>query len=487
MAVLEGIEPARVFHFFEEICGIPHGSGNIGQISNYLKKFAADRGLYCIQDEVKNIIIIKEATAGYEKEEPFILQGHMDMVTVKTPDCDIDMEKEPLRLRREGNTVYAEGTSLGGDDGIAVAYSLALLDTEDIPHPRLEVVLTVNEETGMDGAMAIDLSMLQGRRMLNLDSEEEGILLTSCAGGARADVHIPVTYENLEVAEKWISMELTVKGLAGGHSGTEIIREGGNANCLLGRALYEIGEKIDLRISAMEGGLADNAIPREARAIVLVKEAEQGILQKTVDIIQGKIQTELGTKDPEAVLELVPGSIDGFAKVLSNTSAKTALSCLLALPNGVQAMSADVEGLVETSLNLGIMRLNEQELVLSYAVRSSVNSAKEALCEKMQAIAYLAGAKVDIRSAYPGWAYSRESKLREKMVRIYEKMYGKKPEIQAIHAGLECGILADKIKGLDCISLGPDMHNVHTTEESLDIASVESVWKYLLAVLADKE
>lgn len=487
MAVLEGIEPARVFHFFEEICGIPHGSGNIEQISNYLKKFAADRGLYCIQDEVKNIIIIKEATPGYEKEEPFILQGHMDMVTVKTPDCDIDMQREPLRLRREGNTVYAEGTSLGGDDGIAVAYSLALLDAEDIAHPRLEVVLTVDEETGMDGAMAIDLSMLQGRRMLNLDSEEEGILLTSCAGGARVDVHIPVTYENLETTEKWLQMELAVKGLAGGHSGTEIIREGGNANCLLGRALYEAGQEVDLRIGAMEGGLADNAIPREAKATILVKEAEQGILQKAVDIIQGKVQTELGTKDPEAVLELVPGTIEGSVKVLSKSSAQTALSCLMALPNGVQAMSADVEGLVETSLNLGIMRLDGQELVLGYAVRSSVNSAKEALCEKIQAVAYLAGAQVDIRSAYPGWAYSRESKLREKMVRIYEKMYGKKPEIQAIHAGLECGILADKIKGLDCISLGPDMHNVHTTEESLDIASVESVWKYLLAVLAEKE
>lgn len=487
MAVLEGIEPARVFHFFEEICGIPHGSGNIEQISNYLKKFAADRGLYCIQDEVKNIIIIKEATPGYEKEEPFILQGHMDMVTVKTPDCDIDMQKEPLRLRREGNTVYAEGTSLGGDDGIAVAYSLALLDAEDIAHPRLEVVLTVDEETGMDGAMAIDLSMLQGRRMLNLDSEEEGILLTSCAGGARVDVHIPVTYENLKATEKWLPMELAVKGLAGGHSGTEIIREGGNANCLLGRVLYEAGQEVDLRIGTMEGGLADNAIPREAKATILVKEAEQGILQKTVDIIQEKVQTELGTKDPEVVLELEPGTIKGSVKVLSKSSAQTALSCLMALPNGVQAMSADVEGLVETSLNLGIMRLNEQEFVLGYAVRSSVNSAKEALCEKIQAVAYLAGAQVDIRSAYPGWAYSRESKLREKMIRIYEKMYGKKPEIQAIHAGLECGILADKIKGLDCISLGPDMHNVHTTEESLDIVSVESVWKYLLAVLAEKE
>lgn len=487
MAVLEGIEPTRVFHFFEEICGIPHGSGNIEQISNYLKKFATDRGLYCIQDEVKNIIIIKEATPGYEKEAPFILQGHMDMVTVKTPDCNIDMQKEPLRLKREGNTVYAQGTSLGGDDGIAVAYSLALLDAEDIEHPRLEVVLTVDEETGMDGAMAIDLSLLQGRRMLNLDSEEEGILLTSCAGGARADVHIPVTYKNPEAAEEWISMELTVKGLTGGHSGTEIIREGGNANCLLGRILYEAAQKCELCISTMEGGLADNAIPREAKATILVKEAEQEMIQKEVAIIQEKIQTELGTKDPEVRIELVSTMDKLPTKVLSKSSAQTALNCLMALPNGVQAMSADVEGLVETSLNLGIMRLNEEKLLLGYAVRSSVNSAKEALCEKMQAVASLAGAQVVIRSVYPGWAYSRESKLRDKMVRIYEKMYGKKPEIQAIHAGLECGILADKIKGLDCISLGPDMHNVHTTEESLDIASVENVWKYLLAVLSEKE
>ena len=215
MAVLEGIEPTRVFHFFEEICGIPHGSGNIEQISNYLKKFATDRGLYCIQDEVKNIIIIKEATPGYEKEEPFILQGHMDMVTVKTPDCNIDMQKEPLRLKREGNTVYAQGTSLGGDDGIAVAYSLALLDAEDIEHPRLEVVLTVDEETGMDGAMAIDLSLLQGRRMLNLDSEEEGILLTSCAGGNRVTFH----YETRFVETEGVRLTLTVDGLQGAPDG----------------------------------------------------------------------------------------------------------------------------------------------------------------------------------------------------------------------------------------------------------------------------
>lgn len=488
MGVLSGLEPKEVFHFFEEICRIPHGSGNTEKISNYLKAFADERGLFCIQDEWHNVIIVKEATPGYEEEEAMILQGHIDMVAVKEEQSTIDMRKEALRLQTDGKKVYAEGTSLGGDDGIAVAYALALLDAKEIKHPRLEVILTSDEETGMEGARKIDLSMLRGKRMLNLDQEEEGVFLTSCAGGARADVKIPVEWEeNLFRNQDTEWLRLRVKGLQGGHSGTEIVRGGGNANCLMGRILYELLEQIPVSLAALHGGVADNAIPREAQADILAARRD---VQKVRDIVQKaekEIQNELFSKDPSFRAELSIGvEGHGTEKVLTAESAKRAVACLLAMPNGVQAMSADVDGLVETSLNLGIMRLTDTGFLLEYAIRSSLESAKRALCHKIRAVAHLGGASVSVRGEYPGWAYRKDSPLREKMIRIYEEMYSEKPRIQAIHAGLECGILADKIYGLDCVAIGPDMADVHTAEESLDVASVQRVWMYLIKVLEDK-
>lgn len=265
MRVLENLEPKKVFYYFEEICNIPHGSGNLDGISSYLAQFAKDRGLFHIRDASNNVIIIKEASSGYESVPPIILQGHMDMVAVKKNDCDIDLEKDPLRLKVDGDWISAEGTSLGGDDGIAVAYILAILDSEDIAHPRIEAVLTTDEETGMEGATAIDLSMLSARRMLNIDSEEEGILLTSCAGGMRTDCHIPVARET---AHGEIFLKVSVGGLLGGHSGTEINKEHANAIKLLGITLQQIRKKVPFRLAEICGGEKDNAIPREASAVV---------------------------------------------------------------------------------------------------------------------------------------------------------------------------------------------------------------------------
>ncbi len=481
MSILAGVEPAPVFHYFEEICKIPHGSGNEKQLSDYLKQFAEERGLFCIQDAWNNIIIVKEASAGYEEEETMILQGHMDMVAVKEPDCPADLKKDPLRLKKEGDYIMAEGTSLGGDDGIAVAYALALLDAQDIPHPRLEVMITTGEEVGMDGAREIDLSMLKGRRMLNLDNEEEGVLLTSCAGGARAGCRLPVLREK----RNGCILHLQVSGLRGGHSGGEIIKEGGNANVLMGRVLGALVQETSASLISLEGGLADNAIPIQTDARILIKREEIAKSLAVTEQTAKQIRMELCVKDPGVRITALEEE-EGTADCLQCDSMKKAVNLLLAMPNGIQAMSADVKGLVETSLNLGMLRLTEDSLVLTYAVRSALESGKEAVCAKLRAISELAGADVEIRGSYPGWAYKKDSPLRDKMIRIYQQMYGKEPEIQAIHAGLECGMFAGKIQGLDCISCGPDMKDIHTTQEVLSISSTKRVWEYLLAVLRDK-
>ncbi len=486
MSVLEGLQPHKVFYFFEQICRIPHGSGNVEQISDYLLNFAKERGLFCIQDDVKNIIIIKEATPGYEQEEPFILQGHMDMVAVKEPDCDMDMLKEPLRLKAENGKIYAEGTSLGGDDGIAVAFCLALLDSQELSHPRLEIILTVNEETGMEGAMEIDLSMLQGRRMINLDQEEEGIFITSCAGGARVDVKIPVQRVLRQAAgADSCLLEVKLTGLSGGHSGIEIHKNGGNANLLMGLLLEKLIGQTAAVLVSLEGGVADNAIPREAVSRIIVDKDKIEQIQTFVKAQELSFRERFSETDPELRIECsMIAAADNAA--LSTDSIKSALACLAKLPNGVIAMSRHIPGLVETSLNLGIMRLTEDALLLGYAVRSSVDQEKEILCRRIQEIAVPYSAEVTVRNAYPGWAYRVDSPLRDKMCAVYEKMYGSAAKLEAIHAGLECGILAGKITGLDCVSIGPDLKDVHTAQESMDIASVQRVWEYLITVLSER-
>ena len=482
MGVLSNLEPQNVFHFFEEITKIPHGSGNVGQISDYLVKFARDRGLYCIQDELKNIIIVKEAVPGYEDEPTVILQGHMDMVAVKKPDCDIDMAKEGLRIAVRGDEIYAQGTSLGGDDGIAVAYALALLDSDTIKHPRLEVIVTVDEEVGMDGARGIDLSMLTGNRMVNLDSEDEGIFLTSCAGGARVKGKLPLS----EARRQGVAVEVTVGGLLGGHSGGEIHKERGNSNCLMGRLLYRLAETFDVGISRLQGGLADNAIPRETKAVLVVEERDKEAILDMVKTVEGEIQAELSAKDPGAFLAAGEGRPGSWLCTTAEDTAKAA-AWLIALPNGVQAMSADMHGLVETSLNLGILSYEDGCLLADFSVRSSVESAKQALIDRLCAVIGLAGGSFLVSGDYPGWKYRKDSPLREKMTALYEKMYGKAPKVEAIHAGLECGILGSKIADLDCVSMGPDMKDIHTTEETLSISSTGRVWEFLVRLLEEKD
>lgn len=482
MSVLKNLEPGNVFHYFEEITKIPHGSGNVGQISDYLADFAAKRDLFYIQDELKNIIIIKEAAPGYEQEPAVILQGHMDMVAVKKPECRIDMKTEGLQVKVRGDEIYAEGTSLGGDDGIAVAYALALLDSDTVRHPRLEVILTVDEEVGMDGARGIDLSMLKGNRMINLDSEEEGIFLTSCAGGARVYCKLPLSAPE----RRGTAVEVTLGGLLGGHSGGEIHKERGNSNCLFARLLYRLTEKLPVGLARVKGGLADNAIPRETSAVLVMDEKDSGIFEDIVREVEEEIKGELASKDPEFFISVGEKKEGTFACIGAEDTRRTA-AFLIALPGGVQGMSGDMPGLVETSLNLGILKFEAGSLLAEFSVRSSVESAKRALIDRVRAVTETAGGSVEVRGDYPGWKYRKDSPLRDKMTAVYKEMYGKEPVVEAIHAGLECGILGNKIPDLDCVSIGPDMKAIHTTEETLSISSTRRVWEFLVRLLEEKE
>lgn len=477
--ITENLQPKKVFHYFEEICNIPHGSGNVEKISNYLVNFAKELGLEYIQDEDKNVIIIKEASKGYEDKEPVMLQGHMDMVAVKKPESTINMKEEGLQLMIEGDWLMAKDTSLGGDDGIAVAYQLALLADQEISHPRLECVFTVDEEIGLLGAKSIDISMCKAQRMINIDSEEEGIFLTGCAGGMRVDCHLPVVKKEAE----GILMEIMIGGLQGGHSGVEIHKERGNSNALMGRFLARVTGETKARLVLLKGGLADNAIPRQTEATLLLEEeAEAAKVKKILEVLEKELQTELKTKDPGVYCKLIKEEKGAVSALTAEDSRKAAILLYL-LPGGVQAMSADVHGLVETSLNMGLLSLKEDGIHAGFSVRSSLESAKYALKEKLYALTEGLGGSCSSSGDYPGWAYRVDSPLRELMKKVYTEMYGKEPVIEAVHAGLECGFFLGKRPELDCVSMGPDMKDIHTTEERMSISSVKRVWEYLVEVL----
>jgi len=482
MGVLSGLEPKKVWKYFEDLCGIPHGSGNEKAVSDYCVAFARERGLQVWQDEAWNVVIARPASAGYENREPIILQGHLDMVCEKTPDCDIDFEKDGLRLAVDGDYVYAKGTTLGGDDGIAIAYALAILDDDRIAHPKLEAVFTTSEETGMDGAAALDVSMLEGHTVLNLDSEEEGILLAGCAGGCSAGIRLPIIREK----KRGIRAVLTVDGLKGGHSGAEIDKGRGNASRLLAEVLADLKAETAYSLCSIAGGLKDNAIPRECRAKLLFPEnASEDLREKTEQICEAalaRLRADYAVSDPGLSVSLAFEGT-GEADVFAEDTFDRVRTLLTALPNGIICMSEDIPGLVQTSLNLGIVRTEADALILRYSIRSSVSAEKEALVEQLRQAVRQEGASMTINGDYPAWEYRKDSPLRDTCVRIYQEMFGSEPKVEAIHAGLECGLLASKIPDLDCVSMGPDIHDIHTTEERLSIPSVERMWNYILEIL----
>lgn len=482
MGKLDNLEPKKVFHYFEEICAVPRPSYHEKEISDYLVRFAQEHGLEHYQDELYNVVMIAPATPGYEDEEPLILQGHMDMVCEKEPGYVIDFEKDALDLSIEGDYVKARHTTLGGDDGIALAMALAILDSPDVAHPLLEAVFTVSEEVGMEGASHIDLSMLKGHKLLNLDSEAEGIITVSCAGGNSTVCRVPVEYR----PAGGMQMNMHILGLRGGHSGIEIDRGRANANRIMARLLLALRKGgYDFGIAELEGGAKQNAIPRESHAVLVIAPEDMNRLCACLEKEFERIKKEYGEANPDMELEAeASGNITG-RPVLDADSAGRAISLLDALPDGVQSMSADIEGLVQTSLNMGIMELDaeKKELRLEFAIRSSVGKEREGLTDYVGDLVEREGGFIDVNGTYPAWEYKKDSVLREDAVRIYQKMYGALPRVEAVHAGLECGILAGKIEGFDGISIGPDIAGIHTVDEKLSISSVGRVYDYVLELL----
>lgn len=476
MKALENL--GEVFAYFEELAAIPHGSGNTKAISDYCVEFAKTRNLEYYQDEQNNVIIIKPATKGYENSPAVIIQGHLDMVCEKLPDADIDMTKEGLRLAMEGDFVYAEGTTLGGDDGIAIAYALAILNSNTLEHPRIEAVFTVDEEIGMLGATGIDLSMLRGRKLLNIDSEVEGVLTVGCAGGATVECTVPVK----RIKTDKDIYKINLKNLAGGHSGIEIDKGRANANMLMGRFLYGLSLRTEYNIVTINGGQKDNAIPSSSAAEIAINSDNVNALLDTVSEYNEIFRNECREADRNLQLEAVFAK-SGAADALDEKSTKKAVAFLLNLPNGIQSMSQYIDGLVQTSLNLGVLSLGKNSVTARFSVRSSVGTEKYALIEKLKSLTEFMGGEISVNGDYPAWEYRENSPLRALMTEIYVEQYGKEPKIEAIHAGLECGIFCGKIEGLDAVSFGPDLLDIHTPNERMSISSVERVWKYIVEIL----
>jgi len=477
--VLKGIQPEAVFRNFEAISQIPRESGNEKQISNYLVQFGTDLGLEVIQEESGNVIIKKPGTKGYENSPTVILQGHMDMVCVKKEGFDFDFTKDPIPLVVEGDFVKTKGTTLGADNGIAVAMSMAILESKDLEHPPLECLITVEEETGMDGVMNLHPEHINGKILINIDSEEEGTMLASCAGGVRNIVRIPVEWK--EVSTDKETYLLSIKGLRGGHSGAEIDKKRASAIKLLGRVLRTLQQSIELDIASVSGGEKMNAIPKMAYATLVIDAANSSKLEEIVSQYQSIFHKEFEATDPE--IQVFVSKADPVSRVFQQKITESFIDALRLIPYGVQTMSGNIQGLVESSNNIGTLETNGTEILLSSAVRSSVKSLKDEINDRIQTICKLTGATMELNSDYPAWEYEPNSKIRDIMNAVYKEMNNKEMKVDAIHAGLECGFLQEKLGKIDMGSIGPNIYNAHTPEESLSISSTQRVYEFLVEVL----
>jgi len=478
--MLSNHEPKNVFNFFEAISRIPRGSGNEKGISDWLVAFAKDRGLWVHQDKALNVVIKKPGTKGYENAQTVILQGHMDMVCEKNADTVHDFEKDPLKLIVEGDFLRAEGTTLGADNGAAVAMALALLDSANIPHPPLEVLLTSSEEVGLIGAGKFDETLLEGKLFLNMDSGEEGFFCVCCAGGGRVDLSYAPEYCDLPAG--YAVKTLKIKGLKGGHSGIDITKERGNSNRLLGRSLQILQSKFAIRFTNINGGLKENAIPREAEAVIAFAEAKTGELAEEVKRIEKTFRHEYAMSDEGLELYL-EDCTENVKTVFTQSLCTNIVSALLMIPNGVQAMNLVFDDLPETSLNIGIVSTQEDAIAISAGIRSSVTSRREMLVAQLNAVALATGANIKVSGLYPAWEYNKESVLREKAMKVFAEMFGKEAVICGTHGGLECGIFYEKINGIDIVSFGPDIHEMHTPNEKMSISSFGRTWDFLTKLL----
>ena len=476
--LLEQYDYKNVLYYFEQLTKIPHGSGNVKEISDYLASFAKEQGAECIQDEAYNIIIRKPAAPGYENAPVVMIQGHMDMVCEKNSDSAHDFTKDALKLYVDGENLRAEGTTLGGDDGIAVAYAMALLADKGLKHPALELVITTEEETGMDGAKALDTSTLKSSYMINIDSEDEGVVLLSCAGGMRQTCTLPIKRQKVNGA----AYHVALTGLYGGHSGAEIHKNRVNAVYAMTRFLFELREYVHYSMTDFHGGLKDNAIPREAFAMLVVAQEDEGAFLAGAKTLKEKYAAELASIEPGFSMTLSRGE-EGQHNVLDAVSFEKLLFFLMQAPNGVQRMSGDIEGLVESSLNLGIFEVKDEEAEFNFSLRSSSKTYKYFMRDKVEYLISFLGGESETHSEYPAWEYRRDSKLRDLFCRVFKEEYGSEPKLEAIHAGLECGLISEKMPGLDMISIGPDMKDIHTPLESLNLPSAIRVYRFLEKLL----
>ena len=474
------LKPEKVFHFFSEIAKIPRGSGNMEAIAGYCLRFAKERGLKSYRDSYGNVMIFKGGTEGYEQSESIILQGHLDMVCEKCPDCPKDMEREGIDIVIDGEYLRADKTTLGGDNGIAIAYILALLDDVGcIAHPPIEALFTADEEVGLRGAHALDASRLTGKRLINMDSEEEGILTVSCAGAVRVACAVSVSYEKTE--SSMCAKKVTVSGLLGGHSGIDIGRNRKNAALVLAEFLYDLSSHIRVGIAGFSAGGRLNVIPQTAEAVICIDSAEEQEFDSLLASYNSELQRACARTEPNVCVSAVNTPVPETC--LDGTSGNTFISTLLLAPNGVSAISEDIPFLVQTSSNLGSVSLDKDALNLGFMIRSNTDHGKAETVRRLGVLIGSTKGTVTLSDDYPAWEYRKVSPLRDIMIETYAEMYGSKPQICAIHAGLECGILAEKLEGADMVSIGPNMKNVHTPDEHLEIKSVERCWEYLLRVL----
>ncbi len=477
MKILSALEPKSVFKYFEEICSIPHGSGDMDKISTYCLDFARIHGLKAVRDSANNVIIYKNATPGYENATPVILQGHLDMVCQKTPESEIDFEKDGICPYVDGDFVRAKGTTLGADNGIAVAMVLAILESDDLAHPPIEALFTTDEETGMYGAMALDAKRLTGKKMINIDAEEPGCVTVSCAGGSNFHMTMPFVRERV----RGTHITVCVCGLIGGHSGIEIHKGRVNADILMGRILSEAKSVADFRLIRIDGGEKGNAIPLSCTAELVVESPQ--VFAPKLQYCMDMICKEIADAEPQAKLSVQVGQVGEF-DILPAQASDALISLLLCAPNGVQTMSANIEGLVETSLNLGVLNTESAALKFLFTLRSNKQSALDFLEKRLLALAKVFGCKTKTDGHYPPWEYRADSDLRELYKNCYYDMCGAEAKVEAIHAGLECGVFASKIADLDCIAIGPALFDVHTVNERLSISSTAQTFELVKHILA---
>jgi len=476
---IKNLQPELVWKYFAEVSKIPRGSKNEKAISNYVVSVAKQLGLEVQQDKNLNVVVRKPASVGKEDAPMICLQGHLDMVCEKNKDKVHDFEKDPIELVREGNILRANGTTLGADNGVAVATNLAIMEDKSLVHGPLEFLFTVDEETGLTGATYISPKFLQSKTLMNLDSEEEGSLFVGCSGGRNTVGTWKLALEN--APRGTVALKIIVKGLKGGHSGLEIDKGRGNSIKILNRVLFVL-DKVGARLSTIEGGNKSNAIPREAEAVVFVPKKDINKAHKIIYEWNGKVKAELSSVEPD--LQVIAEEVAiKKAKVLKKPLQASLYKTISSLPHGVLKMSADIPGLVETSTNVAIIHTGKNKIELTTSQRSSVATEIEEALQTMYSIFSLGGAKVQHTEGYPGWKPNLDSPILKTAKESYKQLYGIEPEVKAIHAGLECGIIGEKYPGMDMVSFGPTLEGVHSPDEKIYIDTVEKFWNFLLAIL----